>query len=141
MAVPGACFGCNRGRETDEAGSTNQKGNRVIKFLKFSDLGSLDNGIGGAAADKAISEATADLIDRGHIDGKPRKVAIELELYFSNGKIVANLAVQAKLPPMRTSGTHCVEKAGKGGESLLAFRDDNPDNADQPTLNDFDAKE
>lgn len=110
----------------------------MMEFLEFNKLGCLDNGMADAAANRAINDAVQDLITRGREDGKARKAVFELEIYWLNGKMVAHLSAQPKLPPMRTSGTHCVEKAGKGGQSLLAFRDDNAENADQPTLHDHD---
>lgn len=108
----------------------------MVKFVRFEDLAHLDNGMAGKTANKAIREAIQDLIDRGKDDGKSRKIVMELELYWHNGQIVANLASQAKLPPMRTSATRCAEKDEKG-ESVLVFRDDNPDNAEQPTFDDL----
>ena len=106
-----------------------------LKQLNFDNLGDLDNGTARQIADHEIRRAVQDLEDRASQDGKAREVHFKLELYLYEGKVNAHLHAQAKLPPRRTNATATMPKE-RDGETFLAFRDDNAENAEQQTFND-----
>jgi hypothetical protein len=105
----------------------------MLKELCLDNLGDLSDGAARTIADREIRTAVHDLMERGAEDGKVRTVNLVLTLGLIRGDIVCDLAVKAALPAKRTPPTNCKEKDRKG-ESIFVFRDDNAENADQPTL-------
>lgn len=108
----------------------------MLKELTFENLGLLDEGAAGAIANAEMKTALQDLEDRGHEDGKARKVVFELEMVkVQGGKVVTRLTSQAKIPPRRTNDTTGSTRELQGQVKLL-FRDNNSDNDEQPTFED-----
>lgn len=108
----------------------------MLTDLRFANLGLLDDGAAGVIADAEIQTALNDLEDRGHEDGKVRKVVFELELQKVQGnKVAARISSQAKIPPRRTNDTTASFRE-VSGELKLLFRDNNPENDEQPTFDD-----
>lgn len=108
----------------------------MLKDLTFETLGLLDDGAAGVIANAELRIALNDLEERGHEDGKVRKVVFELEMQkIANNKVAARLSAQAKIPARRTNDTSAGFRE-KAGELTLQFRDNNPENEEQPTFDD-----
>jgi phage protein U len=72
--------------------------------LTLETLGDLDNGAARAQINRAIDAALTDLEERGD-DGKPRKVAVTLQLdRTDDGTVIAQVGAKTVLPPFATSG-------------------------------------
>lgn len=99
-------------------------------------LGDLKGGIARLLIDREIEVAIADLADRALEDGKPRKVAITLQLQLKDGMVIADIAAQAKLPA-RASGMTEARPRVRGGKQELLFQTDVPENPDQPSVGDY----
>lgn len=98
-------------------------------------IGDLDNGTCRRLIDHAISALLSDLSDRGHEDGKPRTLAINIEFIKIDGKTVITPRVDAKIPPRVAHSTQAMERIGDGGEVLTLFQPWNAENAAQPVFN------
>lgn len=112
-----------------------------LQNLSCRSIGDLDNGLAEKIIDAEIRKVIADLDDRGH-DGAARSVTIELNMQkdVSRGDaIYIDVKVKTKLPAVR-SGISQSKVGQKKGEMVLLFRDDNADNADQPTFDDVESK-
>jgi hypothetical protein len=104
--------------------------------LSCDTIGDQDNGIARHLIDSEITKAVNDLDDRGEEDGKPRKVAIEIEMVSANGLVISTVSAQAKLPARRTRNTAGEMRMAGKGTHLIVFQKHNSDRADQPTFGD-----
>lgn len=112
----------------------------MIKALTCENLASLDNGLFGRLVDAEIRKVTSDLDDRGH-DGNKRTLTIQIDFVKDVSRdphapaVHMDARVTSRLPPLR-SGITSGKVMTREGEFVLAFRDDNSDNVDQPTVYD-----
>lgn len=102
--------------------------------INLATLGNLNNGVAGLLIDKEIQRAIDDLEDRWEDDRKARKVNICLELTMHESLAVAQVHVEAKLPPRKSGATVAQIKAGEGGKFNAMFQAQNATRPDQPTF-------
>jgi hypothetical protein len=101
--------------------------------LSLDTIGDLADGTARAIIDKAISEAVADLDDRGD-DGKPRKIKIEVELkQMDNGLTESAVQACAVVPARRTPSTVAKVKKTRD-KAQLTFQDMASDDPNQTTI-------
>ena len=102
--------------------------------LTSDNIGDLDGGLAREIINKELARAVADFCDRGEEDGKERKVTIEIVIIHQKKRACIDVKAKATIPPYRSGMTVASLDTKAGGEMVLAFRDDNPEAADQPTL-------
>jgi hypothetical protein len=108
--------------------------------LSLATLGSVDQGSAELIIDRAINEATRDIDDRG-ADGKPRKIMIEVQLQqVPDGRVDITVAAHPKLPPRQTASTVARVRTMPNGGADLLFQEFSPENPDQTSVFDRDAK-
>lgn len=99
-------------------------------------LGKLDEGATQLAIDAAIRTIITDLEDRGH-DREKRMLTIALSFRrIEKSHVATQVEVTTKLPPYRTIGTKH-NLTAEGGEFMLKFKDDAPEDPNQSTIQDF----
>ena len=101
--------------------------------LQATSLSALADGFAGRAIDKALSEVSRDIDDRG-ADGKARKLTIILTFTPEGEGIVdIDCQVTTKMPAFRPPKTTAKLNEAAGG---LLFNPDCSENPDQLTTND-----
>lgn len=110
--------------------------------LSLETLGDLDGGSARVLINRELQRAVDDLYDRGHEDGKPRKVNITVELLHKDKLITVKALAQAKLPPMASGTTSAdVTLIGPKKTPVVGFQSVASDNPAQPTFPQFEEPE
>lgn len=108
--------------------------------MKLSDLGAdtlaqLGQGSFGRVVDDEAARVVRDIEERGQ-DGKSRKLAITLEIYYDDErrKYVVEPSCQAKLPPQKAYPTEAkIEFDPVKRQHVLMFNPNDSDNVNQTT--------
>jgi hypothetical protein len=102
-------------------------------------LGDLGEGAAALVIDAALNEAMRDVDDRGHEDGKVRKVQITVELEkLDNGQVKASVEAAAMIPKRRTPSTFGNLRFGKTSEtSEFHFQSLDRKDPDQRTIDEL----
>lgn len=109
----------------------------ALERLTCDTIGDLNDSGARIIINDALSECYRDLEQRGH-DEKARTLDIKLTFLTKKGITVVDVQAKATMPPYRTNMTAATIHANKNsGIPELFFQEHNPENADQPTLDEF----
>lgn len=106
-----------------------------LSFLTADILGDLDKGFARQAINAALCAAAHDTEIRGFDDGKARKVIITISLTkVTEDNVRVDVNAEAKIPSFKMAGTMGQARPVGGGKYNFAFRPENTERHDQPTL-------
>lgn len=95
----------------------------------------LGDGVAGQIINASIRAAIGDLEDRGHKDGKPRRVTITLDFLMWNEKPYVSVDSKFTPPPYKSASTFTqFKKSADTPDVGLVFEEHNAENPEQPTF-------
>jgi len=106
----------------------------VKELLTAESLGNLSEGYVGKMLQRALSDVTKDIYDRGH-DRQKRKIVLTLDFVTKDDKIYISPSVQTKMPAFVPPMTIAKFNNAANGIEFSPVVADNPE---QGTFNDID---